>query len=748
VNAGPTGGDQVYLSWRQFTNIGCLSSNVPGNEDASLTCSPNSGGAGTWLAPVLVDAAGDRPRPAVAPDGTVYVVYVLGDGGPVQVHRFTSCANGLTAVAGYPYAVTGSSAVTGVTFLDRQGQEGNAVIGIDPFNSSLIYVVYGLDTSGASSGDPGIFLRISTDGGVSWGAAIQINDNVANNTSRYFPWLAVNPADSSVVIGWYDRRDDPANNDLTAYFGARVTGGGTPTVTVSPNFRISEVDYAASQPGVVCSSPLYGDYNAVAAGPEFMYAAWVSPVSPLRIQPPSVSVDVFFAAIVAGDIPQIQPSGLLDYGNVCVGSSTTKDLNICNSGKTDLVVNSITSSDPEFAVVSATFPLVISPDACFPVQVKFTPSSSGSLSATLTIQSNDPTNPSVTVQAIGNGAQQTIATTIADSGNVGNVCVSAFKDLDLTISNTGGCSLSVTNITSTLPGEFKTASTSAFPLTIGAGTSVHVPIRLEPTTIGAKLANITISSNDPVTPNKVVAVSGNAPSGQILVSPNPLTFGNVPVTPACGGETDHQDLQFQVHNQGACNLKIHNVFATGGNASDFTVLPTVPGFDITLSPDADFFFTVRFDPSAAGPRTTTLRVNSDSGQNPGTFATNTDVTAQGNLAAGAGQPDIQVTNSLNFFKNVAPKHFLERVVSIHNTGSSNLNITNISLTNTTDFSIQGPPSLPLCLSPDSHADIVVRCSPVKTKPYVKTTTFSVASNDPDTPTASIAGTCLTKGGLR
>jgi len=81
LNPGPTGGDQVYLAWRQFTNIGCNSTNATGNEDASITCSPSSSSAGSWLAPVLVDAAGDRPRPAVAPNGTVYVAYVLGDGG-------------------------------------------------------------------------------------------------------------------------------------------------------------------------------------------------------------------------------------------------------------------------------------------------------------------------------------------------------------------------------------------------------------------------------------------------------------------------------------------------------------------------------------------------------------------------------------------------------------------------------------------------------------------------------------------
>src|SRR4029077_1601498 len=128
-----------------------------------------------------------------------------------------------------------------------------------------------------------------------------------------------------------------------------------------------------------------------------------------------------------------------DFGNVCVGSSATKnpDLNIWNTGNTDLVVNSITSSNPEFALLGVTFPLVISPDACFPVSVKFTPSSAGAKSATLTIASNDPVSPSVTVMATGTGTQPRIATLIPNSGSFGDVCVGSFSDLDLTINDSG-----------------------------------------------------------------------------------------------------------------------------------------------------------------------------------------------------------------------------------------------------------------------------------------------------------------------
>lgn len=694
LNAGPTGGDQVYLSWRQFTNLGCHSTETLGNLNASVTCSPNGSAAGSWLAPVLVDAAGDRARPAVAPNGDVYVVYVLGDGGAVNIRRFSSCANGL-APQGASVQVAPSSTVTAVPFLDRQGQEGNPVVGVDPFDSQLVYVVYGQNSSGATSGDPDILLRISTNGGANWGNPIRINDNVANNTSRYFPWLAVNPVDRSVLIGWYDRRDNDSNNpnNRTAYYGARVTGGGTGTVTVSPNFKISTVDYYASQPGPTCFSPIYGDYNWVAAGPEFMYAAWASPVSPGQTSPivppaaPTNPVGVWFASIAVGDVPQIQtqPSGSLAFGNVCVGSSATKDLNICNTGNVDLLVNNITSSDPQFTV-GVTLPLVISPDFCAPVSVKFTPSSAGAKSSTLTIQSNDPVNQSVTVQATGNGTQQQIATLIANSGNFGDVCVGSFSDLNITVSNSGGCVLSVSGITSSDPSQFEVAGTVAFPLNIAPGGNIQVPIRFHPTSFDSKSASITVSSNDPTSPSRVIAVSGNAPPGDISVTGS-TDFGDV-----CAGSQAEKTIK--VCNIGtACTLNVTSV-AFEPPCPDFTLVSNP--FPARVSHDSCLDVTIRFTPTSAGPKSCTLVIRSD---DPDTPIVTRIVTASTPAAS------IDVPPDQSFLPEViqtAGVCTTAKPFPISNTGRTcNLNITGVSIagTNGGDYSLSGLPSFPIILQP-------------------------------------------------
>ncbi len=96
------------------------------------------------------------------------------------------------------------------------------------------------------------------------------------------------------------------------------------------------------------------------------------------------------------------------------------------------------------------------------------------------------------MNATGTAGAQQIVTVIANAGNFGDVCLGDFKDLNLTISNSGGCDLAVSGISSS-DIEFQEPGVTSFPLVIAAGDNVAVPIRFKPTSIGAKNATITIT---------------------------------------------------------------------------------------------------------------------------------------------------------------------------------------------------------------------------------------------------------------
>jgi C1A family cysteine protease len=336
----------------------------------------------------------------------------------------------------------------------------------------------------------------------------------------------------------------------------------------------------------------------------------------------------------------------ITFADTCVGVTSFETLDICNTGKADLSVYSIASSDPQFVVTtplmdchdldgdgiveapdecSGGYSVNISPDFCYPFEVQFSPTSAGQKTATLTVRSNDMGHPAVRIQA-----------------------------------------------------------------------------------------------------------TGNVPTSAIQVSPNPLSFGNVPVA-SIGGETDYKDLSLKVRNTGACNLSVTGIASSGGSAGDFTLLTPTPGFPTTISPDAEFDFTVRFNPSASGSRTTTIRVTSNSGGVPGTI---TSITANGVGVVS----DIKVSGSAEF-GDVCAGTLAEKTVSICNNGNSNLNVTSVAFNPAcSDFTLINSP-FPTSVSPDSCMDVTIRFTPTSAGP--KSCSLVISSNDPGQPTITLTVTANT-----
>jgi hypothetical protein len=220
--------------------------------------------------------------------------------------------------------------------------------------------------------------------------------------------------------------------------------------------------------------------------------------------------------------PRIQITGPLVFPDTCGLTPVTATMNVCNGGGGPLTVFPITSSSPSFSVLTPTggFPLLVAAGACFPVQVRFTPTGPGPASATLTVPSDDPVNPSVALTAQANVGQSRIVTLVNDSGSFGEKCVAPnrFRDLPVTINNGGSCPLLVMGITST-SSEFQLPQVLNFPVAVAPGDSVAVPIRFQPTTPGAKSAVLTFASNDPATPAMAVSVSGIAPPAYVCQPP-------------------------------------------------------------------------------------------------------------------------------------------------------------------------------------------------------------------------------------
>jgi hypothetical protein len=194
------------------------------------------------------------------------------------------------------------------------------------------------------------------------------------------------------------------------------------------------------------------------------------------------------------------------------------------------------------------YPILVGPGDPIDVVVRFQPWSFGPKAGTITILSNDPAGPH-TVAVSGDAPAPKANLILVDTGSFGDVCVGSFADEPLIIANSGKCTLSVTGISSS-SGDFLVPEVLSYPITIGPGNALPVPIRFQPTSFGAKVGRIMVTSDDPPSPISVT-VSGDAPPGKLTIAGS-TTFGGV--TACCCA-----DRTLSICNSGDCVLQVTSV---------------------------------------------------------------------------------------------------------------------------------------------------------------------------------------------
>ena len=252
ASAGPHAGD-LYVGWTQFT----LST-------SELLFSRSTDDGATWSKPIRLNSVSGLPRDdngalegfsgIVAPDGTLYTVWGDKDGIMMAVSSdggvsFTRDRRILETGPGY-FQLTGVSR-----------SNGFPQIGIDPQKQTL-YVAW----SDYSNGDVDVFLASSSDHGKTWSAPVRVNtDPIHDGTDQFFQWMAVDAVSGAVNLIFYDRRRD---NQQTMVTLARSTDGGK----TFNNYSLDDESYVAE-------GDFLGDYLAIAAHGNKVFAAWAHQTS-------------------------------------------------------------------------------------------------------------------------------------------------------------------------------------------------------------------------------------------------------------------------------------------------------------------------------------------------------------------------------------------------------------------------------------------------------------------------------------
>jgi uncharacterized protein (TIGR03437 family) len=365
-------------------------------------------------------------------------------------------------------------------------------------------------------------------------------------------------------------------------------------------------------------------------------------VNPVQPWPGDNDFNAFVAKIISGI--EVKPASL-DFGSALIGQPKDLTLTIREVGNGALTVNALTSSNPQFTLTSPTAPFNIQAGNEQTVHLRFTPAAAGAQSATLTVNSDDPSRPSVNVTLMGNGL--TIAPALEltlSSLDFGSVSTGQHKDLTLTASNTGNAALIVNSITSDNSRFSVTAP--ALPFTLAAGAQQTIKVRFTPSAAGGQTGKLTISSNAANRPEADVSLAGSGVGTvDLSVAPATLDFGSVAV-----GQSASRTLT--ITNPGTATLSLPAITSSQPHFS--VALPAVP---TNIAPGASANFTARFAPTSAGAHTATLLVASNApdkpvvavqarGETPGGQPTETLATDDGTVETGALSDGLIIVNRL------------------------------------------------------------------------------------------------------
>ncbi|UVK47008.1 choice-of-anchor D domain-containing protein [Mesorhizobium sp. AR07] len=566
VPSGPGAGkDRVYVGSNDHAPA-----NIPATVDQSLDAAIAAPATSTFVIEGRTVARdGFQTRPAVHPNGTVYALFYAVLPGfasfdvvIVRDDNWASSATPYTALTDPGDLKQGLRIATGVNnpFLGLNiGQQrigGDLSIAVDPNNSAVVYACWGDQTGGTYT----LYVRKSTDSGATWSGNLR---SIANATN---PALAINEAGRlgfvyQQVTGLAPSQRWETMLELTTNdFGSISTYmlATTPASSPAASFQPYIGDYLYM---MAVGRSFYGIFSAnntpdnanFPNGVKFQRNANFTTKTLLatdNVTPVAVSIDPFFFKVAPGTGRVV--TGIADKGNfghVCVGSFTDEELTIDNGGTAMLSITNIVSSSPDFVTPSVlSYPVKLGVGDAIDLPIRFEPTSLGLKAAIITVFSNDPAGPhKVHVSGLAQGPKLNLL--IADTGSFGKVCVGSFRDEPLILNNGSHCGLTVTGATSSSP-DFLVPEALFYPLLIGAGASLPLPIRFAPKSFGAKGATITVTSTDPGSPHDIV-VKGEAPSGKLAVTGS-LCFGGVK---ACC----RTERVISICNVGECALHVSSV---------------------------------------------------------------------------------------------------------------------------------------------------------------------------------------------
>jgi hypothetical protein len=374
------------------------------------------------------------------------------------------------------------------------------------------------------------------------------------------------------------------------------TGGSTVTITqattTGTGFAISGLTLPAS----------LGAGQSVAFTVSFTPSSFGSVSGNLAVTSnasnPTLNIPLAGTGVTAGTLSP-NPS-TLSFGSVQIGSSQSLSETLTNTGGSTVTITQATATGGGFSLTGLTLPLSLTTGQSKTFTVTFTVQISGSATGNVAITSN-ASNPTLNIALSGTGVTAGTLTANPTSLSFGTVQVGNSNTLSETLTNSGGSSVTVSQVLASGTG-FSVSGIST-PFTLTPGQSLTFSAVFTPSTAGSATGSIAVSSNAS-NPSFTIGLSGTGSAlGSLTVSPATLSFGNVVVG-------SNASLTGTLTASGATVI----VSSESVNSSEFTLSGL--SFPFTLSAGQSATFTMTFGPQATGLASATVSFVSNASNSP------------------------------------------------------------------------------------------------------------------------------------
>ncbi len=404
--------------------------------------------------------------------------------------------------------------------------------------------------------------------------------------------------------------------------------------------------------------------------------------------------------VTGGPLVQLSDA-CVDFGTIMENTTVQRIFTLTNSGCDSLTVSGITASLPEYTITGV--PALLLPGASAQVTVTFNPTSVGTFNGSITINNNAG---DTTFCLNGSAGPAPVINTITGVTNTILSCTGTVNS-NFSIGNTGGSDLNYT-ITG-VPSWAQLSSTNGSVVAAGSATII-VTFNAAGLNDGTYNANITVTTNDPVTPTVTIALSLTV-DGDPVVGMSVLCLNFAPIF-----EGAMSNQTFTITNSGCDTLNVSSLIPS---LPEYTV-SAAPG---NILPGGSATITVTFHPLVAGNYNGTLQIQNTDND------TTICLTGEGLVA-----PHINPNSTFSVSHNVPACNATDTTsFTISNTGGSDLN-----------FNITGVPSWASLSAtsgtvPASSSQIItITMSSGIFAGGTQTANLTIASNDPVTPSVICA----------